>query len=112
MYALAEQANSFGADGILYDQLGVSTPFACYGANHGHNVPAYSHCEERPAFMRAIADGLQKKNPQFAILTEGLHDTILDSTAIFHGCVFSGDRPRLQRSNLSKIAASCGVSVS
>jgi hypothetical protein len=88
MYALAEQANSFGADGILYDQLGISTPFACYGANHGHCVPAYSHCEERSAFMRAIADGLQKKNPQFAILTEGLHDSILDSTAIFHGCEF------------------------
>ncbi len=88
MLALAEQANSFGADGILYDQLGISTPFACYGANHGHSVPAYSHCEERPVFMRAIADALQKKNPQFAILTEGLHDTILDSTAIFHGYEF------------------------
>ena len=44
--------------------------------------------------MRSIADAMQKTHPGFAVLTEGLHDTILDSTALFHGCeygVFAGD---------------------
>ncbi len=88
MLALAEQANGFGADGILYDQLGIFAPFACYGEGHGHPAPHHAYSEERPAFMRTIADALQRKNPQFAVLTEGLHDTILDSTAIFHGCEY------------------------
>ncbi len=94
MLALAEQAASFGADGILYDQLGIFAPFACYGKGHGHPTPYFSYAEERPAFMRTIADAMQKKHPDFALLTEGLHDTILDSTGLFHGCeygVFASD---------------------
>ena len=94
MLALAEQANGFGADGILYDQLGIFAPFACYGKGHGHPTPFFSYAEERPAFMRTIADAMRKANPDFAVLTEGLHDTILDSTALFHGCeygLFAGD---------------------
>ena len=88
MYSLAEQAESFGADAILYDQLGVFAPFACYGKGHGHPTPHYSYSEERPAFIRRLADGIQKRNPNFAVLTEGLHDTVLDSIGMFHGCEF------------------------
>ncbi len=88
MLALAEQAAGFGADGILYDQYGIFAPFACHGKDHGHPAPYHSYAEERPAFMRTIADALQKENPGFALLTEGLHDTILDSTGMFHGCEY------------------------
>ena len=88
MYSLAEQAESFGADAILYDQLGVFPPFACYGKGHGHPTPYHSYSEERPAFIRRLADGIQKRNPNFAVLTEGLHDTVLDSIGMFHGCEF------------------------
>ncbi len=99
MLALAEQAASFGADGILYDQFGIFAPFACYGKGHGHPTPYFSYAEERPAFMRTIADAMQKKHPDFALLTEGLHDTILDSTGLFHGCeygVFASDVPSVR----------------
>ena len=88
MYSLAEQAEGFGADAILYDQLGIFAPFACYGKGHGHPAPHYSYSEERPAFIRRIADGIQRRNPGFAVLTEGLHDTILDSIGFFHGCEY------------------------
>ncbi|MBQ3099254.1 MAG: hypothetical protein IJC66_13955 [Kiritimatiellae bacterium] len=88
MYSLAEQAADFGADAILYDQLGVFNPFACYGRGHGHPAPHYSYSEERPDFIRRIADGIQKSKPNFAILTEGLHDTVLDSIGFFHGCEY------------------------
>ena len=86
MMALAVQAEGFGADGILYDQLGIFAPFACWGANHGHDTPAYAYATERPRFIREIADAIRKKNPKFAVFTEGLHDTILDSISAFHGC--------------------------
>ena len=88
MLALAKQAESFGADGILFDQLGIFAPFACFGEGHGHPAPGWSYEAERPAFIARIADEMKKINPAFAVFTEGLHDSILDSIACFHGCQF------------------------
>ena len=84
MLALARQARGFGADAILYDQLGVTTPFECWGAGHGHSVPRHSHCEERPAFVRRIADRMHETDKDFSIFTEGLHDGLMDTIGMFH----------------------------
>ena len=87
MLALAVQANDFGADGILYDQLGMRSPTACYAANHGHPVPFMSYEADRKELLRQIAVKMKKRNPEFVVMTEGFHDAILDSVAYFHGCV-------------------------
>jgi hypothetical protein len=87
MLALALQANDFGADGILYDQLGMRGPTPCYAANHGHPVPFMSYEADRKALLREISRKMKKVNPEFVIMTEGFHDAILDSVAYFHGCV-------------------------
>ncbi len=84
MSALARQAAGFGADAILYDQQGVMRPFECWGEGHGHPVPWYAYAEERPVFLRGIADGVRKTNPEFSVFTEGLHDSILDTIGFFH----------------------------
>ena len=94
MLSLAGQAEGFGADAILYDQLGIFAPFACWGEGHGHAAPAYAYAAERPGFLRRLTDSIQKKNPNFAVLTEGLHDTILDSVGLLHGCE-TGTYPRV-----------------
>ena len=93
MRSLARQANDLGADAILYDQLGIFSPFACYGKGHGHPAPAWSYEAERPAFIKSIADEMQKINPNFVIMTEGLHDSVFDSVAFFHGCSFGTYHP-------------------
>ena len=93
MRFLARQANDLGADALLYDQLGIFSPFACYGKGHGHPTPAWSYEAERPAFIRSIADEMKKLNPDFVIMTEGLHDSIFDSVAYFHGCSFGTYHP-------------------
>ena len=93
MRFLARQANDLGADALLYDQLGIFSPFACYGKGHGHPTPAWSYEAERPAFISSIADEMRKINPDFAIMTEGLHDSIFDSIAFFHGCSFGTYHP-------------------
>ena len=93
MRFLAHQANDLGADALLYDQLGIFSPFACYGKGHGHPTPAWSYEAERPAFIRSIADEMKKINPNFVIMTEGLHDSIFDSVAFFHGCSFGTYHP-------------------
>ncbi len=86
MLGLAIQANELGADGILYDQLGIFEPMPCYATGHGHPVPAMVYAEDRVRFLRRIAEHMRRVNPEFIVMTEGLHDTVLDSTAMFHGC--------------------------
>ena len=87
MWSLALQANELGADGILYDQLGNTGPMPCYAAGHGHPVPSMVYAQDRRAFLRKIADHMKTVNPDFIVMTEGLHDSILDSISLFHGCV-------------------------
>lgn len=84
MTSLARQAADFGADAMLFDQWGAFAPFVCYGRGHGHPVPSYSHGAERPGFVRAVAAGVRSGHPDFAVFTEGLHDSLLESVAFFH----------------------------
>ncbi len=86
MFSLAQQAAGFGADAILYDQLGVQTPFECWGAGHGHSVPSYTHAGERPGFVQRVTAGMHAQNKDFAVFTEGLHDSVLDTIGMFHAC--------------------------
>ena len=86
MTALAYQACGFGADGILYDQLGVMEPWLCYGAGHGHPVPENSHESDRADFLVGLFAELRDRAPGFVLMTEGMHDTIVDTIACFHGC--------------------------
>ena len=109
MLALARQAEGFGADAILYDQLGVQVPFECWGAGHGHPVPSYTHAGERPGFVRRMTRGMQGKNKDFAVFTEGLHDSILDTIGMFHAYTpgaFMRDVNALRASRASARAAS------
>jgi hypothetical protein len=96
MLSLAIQANDLGADGILFDQLGGRGAMACYGEGHGHPVPAMVYGEDRVRLLRRIADHMRQLNPDFIVMTEGLHDSLLDSITLFHGCVrgvFAPDIP-------------------
>ena len=109
MFSLAQQAEGFGADAILYDQLGVQTPFECWGAGHGHPVPAYTHAEERPGFLQHMTAGMHEKNRDFAVFTEGLHDSVLDTIGMFHACQpgsFMRDVSALRAARVSSRAAS------
>jgi len=87
MLSLAIQANELGADGILFDQLGNTGPMACYAPGHGHPVPTMVYAGDRVAMLRRIADHMRAINPEFIVMTEGLHDSVLDSISLFHGCV-------------------------
>ncbi len=108
MLALAVQANELGADGILYDQLAMMEPMACYGEGHGHPVPCMVHEVERPVFLRRIADHMRRINPEFIVMTEGLHDCALDAVSMFHGCelgmFYASSSEMLMRHRASRIS--------
>lgn len=83
MLALALQANALGADGIIYDQLGVRTPMACYSRKHGHPAPAMVYAGDRADLLRRIVAHMKTVNPEFVVMTEGIHDSLLDSVSLF-----------------------------
>lgn len=87
MLELACQAQELGADGILFDQLGVTGPMTCWAKNHGHPAPAMVYAGERAKWVREVADTMKRKAPGFIVMTEGIHDSVLDSVAMFHGCM-------------------------
>ncbi len=93
MLALAEQANALGADGILYDQVGVYGPACCFGASHGHAVPA-AGAAESAGMIREIAESMKKRNPEFVVMSEGVNDSMLGGVGYFHGwgCGFAPSR--------------------
>jgi hypothetical protein len=85
MLELAIQANEFGADGIIYDQLAVTAPKYCYADNHGHAVPDIVYTSDRYRLLDRIANYMKTINPDFIVMTEGLCDAVLSSVAFFHG---------------------------
>jgi len=84
MLSLAEQAQSLGADGILFDQLGVVGPRQCFTESHGHETPAAA--EGRMELIRGIARHMRKFDPDFIIMTEGVVDAEQADVPYFHGC--------------------------
>ena len=93
MFELARQAHDLGADGILFDQLGVTGPMVCWAKNHGHPSPAMVYAGERAAWVRRVADEMKRIAPEFIVMTEGIHDSVLDSVPLFHGCMVGVSTP-------------------
>ncbi|WP_162796063.1 DUF6259 domain-containing protein [Pedobacter nanyangensis] len=85
MLQLAKEANDYGADGIIYDQLAVTAPKYCYATNHNHKTPEVMYTGDRYAFLRKIATTMKTINPDFIVMTEGLSDVVLNAVAWFHG---------------------------
>lgn len=84
MLNLAKQINSYGADGIIFDQLGTTGVTYCYSSGHGHPVPAIVYANDRVANLKYVADEMKKINPGFAVITEGIDESELNSISFFH----------------------------
>ncbi len=84
MLALAEQAHALGANGILFDQLGVVGPKQCFTESHGHETPATS--DGRFELLHDIARHMHQVDPEFIVMTEGVVDAEQADVPYFHGC--------------------------
>lgn len=85
MLQLAKEANDYGADGIIYDQLAVTAPKYCYSTSHNHKTPQVMYTGDRYDFLRKIATTMKTINPDFIVMTEGLSDVVMNAVAWFHG---------------------------
>lgn len=84
MLRLAKHANELGADGLLYDQLAVHGPMYCYHPDHGHPVPAIVYENDRADNMKYVQEEMNKINPEFIVMTEGIADMEMNSIGMFH----------------------------
>lgn len=85
MRELAEQAINLGADGILYDQIGVWQPEFCYSKEHRHDSPSTAYTSERASMIEEIAAAAHEINPEFIVMTEGISDLLLGGISYVHG---------------------------
>ena len=88
MLELAKMANDLGADGIIFDQLGVGGPALCYSPGHGHKVPAITFEQDRTSNLAFVQEEMAKINPEFIVMTEGTTDAERNGVDIFHGCTY------------------------
>ncbi|MPM48617.1 hypothetical protein SDC9_95343 [bioreactor metagenome] len=84
MTDLAVQALSLGADGILYDQLGVLSPIPCYSPYHDHRA-GDSDIKCRMDMLREVNKQIKTMKSDFIIMTEGLNDVISQNVDYVHG---------------------------
>jgi hypothetical protein len=85
MLALAVQAHELGANGILFDQLGVIDAPACYNTGHLHKNPATAFTTERYSMLKEIVDHMHQIDPDFVVMTEGIIDVLQASIVYNHG---------------------------
>jgi hypothetical protein len=85
MLNLALQAHELGADGILYDQVGVKNAILNFSTIQDHVLPQEAGTKYRYLMMNEIRSTLKKLNPGFVVMTEGVHDGVLTDIDYFHG---------------------------
>jgi hypothetical protein len=85
MLNLALQAHDLGADGILYDQVGVKNATLNFSTTQDHKLPQESGTKFRYIMMNEIRTRLKNLNPDFVVMTEGVNDAVLTDIDYFHG---------------------------
>lgn len=84
---LTKKVYGYGADGVIYDQLGTRAPLLCYATNHGHTSPAVVYEQDRAALLEYLNTEMRKIDPDFLIMTEGIEDCEVNTgVGLFHGC--------------------------
>lgn len=80
----ADWVRSFGADGILYDQIGGMPPTPCFDESHGHACPSISFSQGRVKLLSAIRARLDARG-DYAFFTEMISDLYSQYIDVIHG---------------------------
>ena len=79
---------SFGADGVLYDQIGGLSPYVCFNSDHPHaggNPARAMSCGQRE-LVRALQDEARKISDDFVFMSENFTDIYSPFIDAIHGC--------------------------
>ena len=84
MAGRADWVRSFGADGILYDQIGGINPTPCFDKSHGHSKPSLSYSQGRMKLLPAIRKSVDKYD-EYSFMTETITDIYSQYIDCIHG---------------------------
>lgn len=76
---------SYGANAVHVDQVGVKSAYLCHSTHHDHDLPQDAFAKYRVKMMHDIREKLKKENPDFLLMTEGTTDLLLTEVDVFHG---------------------------
>jgi hypothetical protein len=85
MLALAMQAYELGADGLLYDQIGVYGRHECHHPDHDHPTPMQGFTTAKVAMVRQIANHMKQLDDNFVIATEAFIAPLARELHLIHG---------------------------
>ena len=80
----ADWVRSFGADGILYDQIGGINPTPGFDKTHGHTKPSLSSAQGRLRLLPAIRQSVDKYDG-YSFMTETITDVYSQFIDCIHG---------------------------
>lgn len=81
---LTQIVNEYGADGVEMDQIGLATAFLCFDSSHPHPTPAYAFGPGLLEMIKSFKEEARQKNPEFAILCEGIVDAYAQYTDLHY----------------------------
>jgi hypothetical protein len=79
-----EMVQGFGAQGILYDQMGGMPPYICYADNHEHSKPSLAYGPYKVRNMKRLREVIKARDPEFAFVTELVTDCYCPYIDIIH----------------------------
>ena len=79
-----DMVKGYGADGIIFDQMGGIPPYICFSADHPHARPSLAVGPEKVANMRYLRDAMRKRDPEFAFVIELATDVYAGLVDIIH----------------------------
>ncbi len=91
----ADWIASFGADGMLYDQMGGMPPYPCFNDSHPHlqGRPSLSYTQGRLKLLKRLNQQAKTHGQEFAFMTEHETDVYSQFLDALHGIAINPGPP-------------------
>jgi Domain of unknown function (DUF6259) len=79
-----EMVRGFGAQGMLFDQMGGRPPYICYSMEHPHSKPSLAAGPGKVHNMRRLRELMKSRDPDFVFIVELASDCYMSWLDIIH----------------------------
>jgi len=79
-----EMVKGFGAQGMLFDQMGGRPPYICFSTEHPHSKPSLAAGPGKVRNMQRLRELIKSRDPDFAFVVELATDCYMGWVDIIH----------------------------